>query len=285
VDLCFLVPGVAPGRGAAAQHAQRLGDRHALTVASCADTTAARERRYDAVVAFDWTATAQLFAFDSARFVYHVDGFAHERMGRDPQRLAAQLSYDLPVDFIAAAPWVARTLAQQRPDARCLSVTPGVARTADAAAPAAIVVLDGDPLPDVLAGRVVIASSALEGISDVIEHGVNGFLVEPDDDRGAERFRSVLAGDREQLARMAAAARATPWPDLDEAAAAFEQALATIVAEPMPDAARWPDRLMADAMAAAAALAAQPAADGAGGPGDRVRGAAARIRGVVRRGS
>lgn len=286
MDLCFLVPGVPSDSDIAAQHARRLAGRHAVTVASCADTTAARQGRYDAVVAFDWTATVPLFAFDSARYVYHVDGFAHDRMGSDPQRFAAQLSYDLPVDFIAAAPWVARALAQHRPDARCLTVPPGVTR--EPAAPEAVIVLDGDPLPEVLAGRVVIASSALPGVGDVIEHGVNGFVVEPDDDRGPERFRALLADDREQLERMAAAARATAWPDPDEAAVAFEQALETIVAEPMPDAARWPDRLMADAMAAVAALAAPQTAAAAlpaAKPGDRVRDAATRLRSAVRRGS
>ena len=287
MDLCFLVPGVPADGDVAAEHARRLSERHSVTVTPCGDSAAARERTYDAVVAFDWTATVQLFAFDSARHVYHVDRFADEALGADPQRFAAQLSYDLPVDFIAAAPWVARALAQRRPDARCLTATTGVARTP--AAPEAVVVLDADPLPDVLAGRVVIASSALPGVGDVIEHAVNGFLVEPDDDRGPQRFLAMLAADREQLERMAAAARATPWPDRDEAAAAFEGALATIVAEPMPDAARWPDRLMADAMAAVAALEARrrepPTAPGQASRSDMVRDAAARLRSAVRRGS
>lgn len=300
MDLCFLVPGVPADGDAAAEHARRLGDRHAVTVAVCAASVVgggalplkslrdALAQNYDAVVAFEWTTTVQLFSFQTARHVYHVDGFAHEQLDGDPQRFPAQLSYDLPVDFIAAAPWVARALDEQRPDARCVTVARGVQRASEPARPEAVVVIDRDPLPDILSGRVVVASSALPGVEDMIEHGVNGFLVEPDDDRGAQRFLDLLAGDADQLARMAVAARATAWPDPDQSAAAFEQALEQFVAEPMPDAARWPDRLMADAMAAADALRAQLAAR------DRrlsdLEGTAAyratqRLRSMVRRGS
>ena len=87
---------------------------------------------------------------------------------------------------------------------------------------------------------------------------------------------------------MAAAARATAWPDPDQSAEAFEGALEKFVAEPMPDAARWPDRLMADAMAAADALRVQLAARDrrlAELEGTGVYRAARRLRSVVRRGS
>ncbi len=169
-----------------------------------------------------------------------------------------------------------------------MTVARGVQRASEPARPEAVVVIDRDPLPDILSGRVVIASSALPGVEDMIDHGVNGFLVEPDDDRGAQRFLDLLAGDADQLARMAAAARATAWPDPDESAAAIEQALEQFVAEPMPDAARWPARLMADAMAAADALRRarrRATRRTARSRAARAYRAARRLRSVVRRGS
>ena len=44
------------------------------------------------------------------------------------ERFAAQLAYDLPVDFIAAAPWVRDALADLRPEARTVLVTSGAPR-------------------------------------------------------------------------------------------------------------------------------------------------------------
>ena len=58
--------------------------------------------------------------------MFWVDHFAHRRMGTwQAERFAAQLAYDLPVDFVAAAPWVRDALADLRPDARCVLVTSG----------------------------------------------------------------------------------------------------------------------------------------------------------------
>ena len=47
---------------------------------------------------------------------------------RAGDRAAAQLAYDLPVDFIAAADWVRSELAELRPEARCVTVRSGVDR-------------------------------------------------------------------------------------------------------------------------------------------------------------
>jgi glycosyltransferase involved in cell wall biosynthesis len=60
------------------------------------------------------------------RHAFWVDHLAHRRLGTwQAERFAAQLAYDLPVDFIAAAPWVQAELADLRPDARCLLATVG----------------------------------------------------------------------------------------------------------------------------------------------------------------
>jgi hypothetical protein len=277
VDLCFLVPGVPADGDAAAEHARRLAAAgHAVTVALCDERPSGRVQardgephvvgledalgpHFDVVVAFDWTTTVHLLSVDATRHAYHVERFAHEQLGTwQVERIAAQLSYDLPVDFLAGTPWAARALADVRPDARCVAVTRGVARGTSGGD--VVVVLDGDPLPDVLAGRVVIAANSLPGVDDVIRHGENGFLVEPEDDRGAQRFAELLGADDALRERLAAAAKATPWPDPDEAAQAMVAALEELLADEPPAAARWPVRLMGDAMAGVAVFRAEHAA-------------------------
>jgi hypothetical protein len=315
VDLCFLLPGVPAPADAAGGLARRLAATHDVTLALCderlAATTAARSgepllasleqalgRRFDAAIAFDWTSTVHLFSVDAACHAYWVDGFAHEQMGSwQAERIAAQLSYDLPVDFVAAAPWVREVLADLRPDARCELVTAGAPAPAAAAEPV-VVALEGDaldgPLSAMAAGSAVVASTALRGVGDVVRHGENGFLVEPDDDRGAQRFVALLERDAGLLARVRAAARETAaaWPSWDDAAREFEAALGRLMAQPAPAAARWPVRLMADAMAGVAVMRADQAAltahverlerDEAYRAGVAIRDAWRRVPGVLR---
>ena len=114
--VCFLIP-APPAPPAVAEYARRL------------DAVVATEppsEPFDVVVATDWQTTARLFEADAKRHAFWVDHFAYRRMGTwDAERFAAQLAYDLPVDFIAAAPWVRDTLAELRPEARCELVTSG----------------------------------------------------------------------------------------------------------------------------------------------------------------
>jgi hypothetical protein len=113
----------------------------------------------------------------------------------------------------------------------------------------------GLPLEGFAAGATTVIAAA-GGATDLVRDGVNGFVVEPDDAGGAARQLDVLASDGELLRRLRAQAAETvrSWPSLDQASADMRAALDELIAGPPPDAARWPVRLMADAMAQAAIL-------------------------------
>ncbi|MEP6953904.1 MAG: glycosyltransferase family 4 protein, partial [Solirubrobacteraceae bacterium] len=96
-----------------------------LHVASLAD---ARQDHFDIVVATWWETVFSLFAVPADRYAYFVqsieDRFYKPEHGAE--RLGAALSLDLPVAFITEATWIRDTLAELRPDARCLLVPNGV---------------------------------------------------------------------------------------------------------------------------------------------------------------
>ncbi len=116
MDVCFLTSSL-PAPEPIAVYARALG----------ADVvTEPPAAQVDVAVAVDWHATARLFEVRAKRHVLWVDHFAHRRLGTwQTERFAAQLAYDLPVDFVAAAPWVRDALADLRPEARCVLVTSG----------------------------------------------------------------------------------------------------------------------------------------------------------------
>ncbi|HEX8208290.1 MAG TPA: hypothetical protein VF587_19660, partial [Solirubrobacteraceae bacterium] len=103
------------------------------------------------------------------------------------------------------------------------------------------------------AGATAVVGPAHDA-QDLVVHGENGFVADADDARGAARFLDQLARDRELLARLQGAARATAarWPGPDDAAAEMRRALERLLAEDPPAQARWPVRLMGDAMGGAA---------------------------------
>ncbi|HEX8085553.1 MAG TPA: hypothetical protein VF529_14770 [Solirubrobacteraceae bacterium] len=287
--VCFLTSEL-PAPFAIAEYARRLDAL--VAVAPPAEGV-------DVAVACDWAACARLFEADAVRNAFWVDHFAYRRMGTwQAERFAAQLAYDLPVDFVAAAPWIAATLADLRPEARCLLVTSGPPPAAAAASSASAAGASPAPLRVHLArdedrpafdamtepatttsladADVVLMLSTVDGVLDVplagfrtgatavvgpahdatdlVVHGENGFVADADDTRGAARFLDLLARDRELLARLkeAAWARGESWPTWDDAAAEMESALRRILDEDPPAAARWPVRLMGDAIGGAA---------------------------------
>ena len=133
MKLCFLIEAL-PAPPVIAGYATRLGADLVVTerrppgrVAGAIPVDEAKAGGpYDVAVAADWASTAHLFDVPAERRAFWVDHFAHRRMGTwEAERFAAQLAYDLPVDFIAAAPWVRDALADLRPEARTLLVTSG----------------------------------------------------------------------------------------------------------------------------------------------------------------
>jgi len=273
--------------------------------------------RFDAAIATHWTSTARLFEVPAGRHAYWVDGLAHHRIGAwNAERIPAQLSYDLPVDFLAASDAVAAELADLRPEARCVVVRGGVDKTVFGAAggngaggPLRVVAVelgDEDPGRDwaaaalseaseplaartlargagaeeragAFAGADVVLmlspvggalSAPLEAMhcgatcivmpagdsEELVRHGENGVVAEPDDVRGVARWLDHLSRDRDWLAALRAGAveTAAGWPDWEAASAELARTLERLVAEPPPERAAWPVRLMADAMAGAA---------------------------------
>jgi hypothetical protein len=203
------------------------------------------EGAFDVALATSWQTTAHLFGVDAARYVELVSALEFESMdGWQAERLAAVVALDLPVDFIATDPVVHASLTGLRPDARVLL---GRLPLEPAAAD---VVLDGSPVPAMLAGCAPIVLPSNAGL---VEHMVSGLIAQPDDPADIERLRAQLADDPSLAARLAEGARAAvaDWPtDASEIRTALEEILAT---EP-PASARWPHRLMGDVMAGVALL-------------------------------
>jgi len=347
LKVCLLSPGL-PGTDpadAVGQHARRLAGQEGVEVALAltehrpAGDSAARfgdarvvavetatQESFDIALATSWETTAHVFSVPATRPAYYVDHFAHRRMADwQADRFAAQLSYDLPLDFVAAGQWVVDALAQLRPGARCVVARAGVDKTVFAAGgsegptvgsdggagPLRILVDDrwladgdestaraalaqataphtaawleagddartraakyraadvllmlspvdgvlGSPLEAMHCGTVPVVLPA-GGQEELVRHVENGVVAEPDDLRGTARWLDQLAADHELPSRLRGAALATAeaWPSLDEATAELRAALEQLVAEPPPEDARWPERLMADAMAATAVL-------------------------------
>ncbi len=219
---------------------------------------AARGRRFDLAVAGDWRSCAHVFAVPAQRRALWLDAMPYERLEPDdPQRAAALLALDLPLDFLVAGEWMRDALAALRPEARCHVVVPGLEGTEPAPGVDGVVVVpDGDAgkVRAAFSSGATVVAVAVEAIDALVEHRVNGLLVEPGDDRATPRALDLLRADPELLERLRAGAAATvaAWPTPAAAGEAMRDALDAILAEPPPDAATWPVRLMGDAIAQAA---------------------------------
>jgi len=241
--LCVLAEGLPAGDDPVARVAAELSADHEVVVAPV--PAGSVDGPFDVAVATSWQSTVHLFGVQATRYVELVSTLEFESMDAwQAERLAAMVALDLPVDFIATDPAIEASLRQLRPDAR---VVLGRLPLAPAAAD---VVLEGSPVPAMLAGSAPIVLSSNAG---PVEHMVSGLIAEPDDPADVERLRAQLADDPELAARLADGARAAvaDWPaDASELLAALQEILAT----PPPESARWPHRLMGDVMAGVALL-------------------------------
>lgn len=292
-----------PG-GPDAEHIARLSERHELIVGLTGSRPAGEARiggarvvpadeavagQSDIAIALDWQATVRLFEAETDRFAFRVEELAFEALGElEGDRLVATLAYDLPVDFIAASPSLARALEQHRPGVRIALARRGVqplARTrhgddalavhpigddahaavsrmrephqvARSLAEADVAVLL-EPTADVLdlldaaAAGVVPVVLPVGGHEDLVAHMESGVVATHEDPLGVARDLDRIAADRELRARLAegARARAAQWPSLQAAVDELDSAVRALVAEPPPAQTRWPARLMADAVA------------------------------------
>jgi hypothetical protein len=137
--IVFIAPELP--EGSTAEHVRLLSERHEVVVGLTekrpageaeigpARVVAVEEAltwKADVAIALHWRATIRLFEAQAQRFAFWVDSFAGQRIApAGGEALVAGLAYDLPVDFIAAAPWVASALEEQRPDARVFTARNG----------------------------------------------------------------------------------------------------------------------------------------------------------------
>jgi hypothetical protein len=260
--LCVLAEGLPAGDDPVARVAAELSARHEVVVALTERRPAGEARLasarvvaienagdgFDAALACSWRTTVHLFGVGAARYVELVQVLDFEAMGAwQAERLAATVALDLPVDFIAD-PYVGDALRELRPDARVIDARLPFSPL-EGAGPITTV-LEGSPVPAMLAGSAPIVLPATAG---PVEHMASGLVVEPEDEDDVQRAVDGLADDEPLRARLAQGALAAVegWPsDAAEVVAALE----TIVAEPPPEAPRWPHRLMGDVMAAVAIL-------------------------------
>jgi hypothetical protein len=145
VRVAFLLPSLSPSGGVAVAgaHAQALRQNHAveteLVVAAAGGEapegvpvrTLAEAGGYDVAVATWWETAAWLSEIDATRRMILLQSFEQRFYGRDApfDRMLAEATLALPVDFVAVAPWLRDMLVELRPSARCTVVRPGVDKT------------------------------------------------------------------------------------------------------------------------------------------------------------
>jgi hypothetical protein len=136
--------------GAAWQH-QKLAGLPVLSL------DAAGEERFDVAVATWWETTSSLFALSAHRYCYFVQSLEDRFYlpGQDADRLAAAVTYSLPVTFLTEARWIARALEEGRRGARCYYIRNGVDKHVFALPDQVDVRLDG-PLRILIEGRMEV---------------------------------------------------------------------------------------------------------------------------------
>jgi glycosyltransferase involved in cell wall biosynthesis len=149
VKVAFLINDLqlSGGIGVVLHHARELGTRHGFDVSLVLAreqnleswdydalehvhvvslTEAQRDRFYVAVCTW-WGTALVLFTLTADRYAYFVQSLEDRfYQPHDLQRMSATLTLDLPVAFITEARWIADTLAEIRPDARCHLVRNGI---------------------------------------------------------------------------------------------------------------------------------------------------------------
>jgi hypothetical protein len=121
------------------------------------------------------------------------------------------------------------------------------------------------PLSAILDGFAVGATcvaAPTEGRDELVEHRVNGLVVDPDDLAGTAAALDTLATRVDTLRDLQAGARETvkAWPDWAEAGRGMLGVLESLLADEAGYGAAWPAALMADAVAEAVKLSAHEGA-------------------------
>ena len=284
VRVCFLTAGPS-------EHASALARAGADVVVS----DQAVEGRFDAVVASGWQSAGELFEVDAAVRALLVSELEHRGLGLDrPERMAAMAALDLPCELLVTSRWLEATIEEQHPHSHLHRVPFGrpvvpLARDGEgplrvAGAPDAVlaamaephvvaegdydirVALDAEPLSvlvEAFAAGATCLTTPTDGRDELVEHRINGVLVEPGDSAGAAHLLDGVARNPAMLDELRAGARRTAeaWPSWDDAGAELLRVLQGLVDAP-PDYGRaWPARLMTTLVGEAAKLGARAGAE------------------------
>jgi glycosyltransferase involved in cell wall biosynthesis len=132
VRVCFLLPSLRPSGGVAVAtaHAGALAREHGVEadLVVAGDLAEAAGKRYDVAISTWWETAPALWQLDAAHRVTLLQSFEQRFYDRDApfERLSAEATLALPVDFVVIADWMRDLLAELRPDARCRVVPPGI---------------------------------------------------------------------------------------------------------------------------------------------------------------
>jgi hypothetical protein len=144
--VCFVLPSLrrSGGAGVATAHARGLARDHGVeaelvVVEGTGDGRApegvpvrlladAPGERYDVAISTWWETAAALWELDAGRRAMLLQSFEQRFYGVEApfERLAAELTLALPLDFIVVAPWIRDILAELRPGAHASVVRPGI---------------------------------------------------------------------------------------------------------------------------------------------------------------
>lgn len=173
------------GVGVVVQHARQLAARHDMDVTlvlarpledptwgyddlehlHVASLDDARVQHFDVAVSTWWETVHATFTLRAERYASFVQSLEDRFYTPDePERLAASMVLDLPVAFITEARWIRDTLADVRPDARCLLVRNGVDKSTFPAVDRVEPRLDG-PLRILVEGY---AGSWFKGVNEAV---------------------------------------------------------------------------------------------------------------------
>jgi O-antigen biosynthesis protein len=131
VRVCFVLPDLTPsgGAGVASAHARGLGRDHGVEAELVTlDALEEAQGPYDVAIATWWETVPALWRLDAARRALLLQSFEQRFYDRDApfERISAEATLSLPLDFIAVSHWLRETLLSLRPDARCHVVQPGI---------------------------------------------------------------------------------------------------------------------------------------------------------------
>ena len=139
VRVCFVLPSLRPSGGVAVARAHAAGlarqgvEADLVVIEDGLEKAAGRS--YDVAIGTWWETAAALWRIDARRRAMLLQSFEQRFYDADApfERLSAEATLSLPLDFLSVAPWIRDQLVELRPEARCWVVPPGIDKEAFAA--------------------------------------------------------------------------------------------------------------------------------------------------------